>query len=132
VRLSASLAAAPAGRRTLRPEAAAVLRYLGLGVAAIARTAPLTVIAATRTTSDEATSGEGGAGVEASPSLHTTGFAFDISRHYRSPAQAAAFQFWLDRLSALDVIAWARRSDAIHIAVGPRAEPLVAPLLGAR
>ena len=44
-------------------------------------------------------------------------------------AQAQAFQFWLDRLQALDVIAWARAPDAIHLTVGPRADALVGPLL---
>jgi len=130
-RLSGGLAAQPADHRTLRPGAAAVLRYLGAGVAEISRTGPLTVAAATRTVADEQTSGEGGAGVEAAPSLHTSGWAFDVSRSYRSPAQAQAFQFWLDRLTALDVIAWARRPGAIHVAVGPRADDLVKPLLGA-
>ena len=33
-------------------------------------------------------------------SLHTTGYAFDIARNYRSRAQALAFQFVLDRLTA--------------------------------
>ena len=33
-------------------------------------------------------------------SLHTTGYAFDIARVYRSRAQALAFQFVLDRLTA--------------------------------
>jgi hypothetical protein len=129
-RLSAALAARPADRRALRPEAAALLRYLGPGVAGVARTTPLTITEATHTAQDEATAGAGGAGVEAAPSLHTTGYAFDISRSYRSPAQAQALQFWLDRLTALDLIAWARQPDSIHIAVGPRAKDLVAPLLG--
>ena len=35
-------------------------------------------------------------------SLHTTGWAFDIARSYRTRAQALAFQFVLDRLTALD------------------------------
>ena len=90
----------------------------------------LTITEATHTAQDEATAGAGGAGVEAAPSLHTTGYAFDISRTYRSPAQAQALQFWLDRLTALDLIAWARQPDSIHVAVGPRARDLVAPLLG--
>jgi hypothetical protein len=130
VRLAAPLAAAPEGRRSLRPEAAALLRYLGDGTAEIARTAPLIIGAATRSVVDESASGTGGAGVEASPSLHTTGYAFDVRRTYRSPAQAQAFQFWLDRLTALDLIGWVRRPGSIHVAVGPRAKELVKPLLG--
>lgn len=129
VRVSRALAAGPASRRTLRLEAAALLRYLGIAVASIAHTQPLVVTAATRTLADEATTGEGDAGAEASPSLHTTGYAVDISRDYRSPAQAQAFQFWLDRLTALDVIAWVREPTSIHIAVGPRAKDLLPSLL---
>jgi hypothetical protein len=50
-------------------------------------------------------------------SLHTTGWAFDISRDYRSRAQALAFQFMLDRLTALNMIAWVREPGAIHVTV---------------
>ena len=35
-------------------------------------------------------------------SLHTTGYAFDVSRAYASRAQARAFQFALDRLQSLE------------------------------
>ena len=62
-------------------------------------------------------------------SLHTTGYAFDIRRDYASGAQAAAFQFVLERLEALSLIAWVRESRVIHVTVGPRAEPLVPVLL---
>jgi hypothetical protein len=48
-------------------------------------------------------------------SLHTTGYAFDVLRRYRSHAQAVAFQFTLDRLQALNLIAWVREPAAIHI-----------------
>ena len=50
-------------------------------------------------------------------SLHTTGYAFDIARMYRSRSQALAFQFVLDRLSALGLIAWVREPQAIHVTV---------------
>jgi hypothetical protein len=128
VRLARALAKQPEGERALRPPAGALLRYLGLGVAEIAgrdRRAALTVTAASRSVTQESTAGEGGAGIEAAPSLHTTGYAFDISRRYASAAQAQAFQFWLDRLTALDLIAWVRGPDSIHIAVGPEAGALV-------
>ena len=52
-------------------------------------------------------------------SLHTTGFAFDIARDYRSRAQALAFQFLLDRL-ARGMIAWVREPQAIHVTVASR------------
>jgi hypothetical protein len=48
-------------------------------------------------------------------SLHTTGWSFDVLRRYASRGQAAAFQFALERLQALDLIAWAREPQAIHI-----------------
>jgi hypothetical protein len=86
----------------------------------------LVVTAAVRTVSDESASGEGGAGVEAAPSEHTTGYAFDLSRTYRSGAQAQALQFWLDRLTALDLIAWTREPRVIHVTVGPLAAQLPA------
>ena len=50
-------------------------------------------------------------------SLHTTGFAFDIARSYHSRAQALAFQFVLDRLTARGLIAWVREPGAIHVTV---------------
>jgi hypothetical protein len=53
-------------------------------------------------------------------SLHTTGYAFDIARTYVSRAQALAFQFVLDRLTARGLIAWVREPGAIHVAVASR------------
>ena len=47
--------------------------------------------------------------------IHATGFAFDIRRRYRNGGQAEAFQYLLDRLQALNLIAWTRSPDAIHI-----------------
>jgi uncharacterized protein YcbK (DUF882 family) len=50
-------------------------------------------------------------------SIHTTGYAFDIARVYSSAAQAAAFQFVLDRLQSVNAIAYIREAAAIHVAV---------------
>ena len=61
-------------------------------------------------------------------SLHTTGWAFDIARSYRSKAQALAFQFVLDRLQVLDAIAWVREPGAIHVTAAPEGKALL-PLL---
>src|SRR5919112_589177 len=84
----------------LRPEAFALAVYIGQGVRKVSGTrAPLTV---TRT-------------VRPGPGIHATGFAFDIRRRYRNGAQAEAFQFMLDRLQALNLIAWTRDTDTIHI-----------------
>ena len=57
-------------------------------------------------------------------SLHTTGWAFDIERRYASREQAQAFQFMLDRLQALNLIAWVREPAAIHITVSSDAKRL--------
>jgi hypothetical protein len=44
-----------------------------------------------------------------------TGFGFQIARHYRSDAQAGAFQAVLDRLQSLNLIAWAPIGSVIEI-----------------
>jgi hypothetical protein len=124
LRPSTALAAAPAGHRALRPDALRLLRYLAAGVGEVSGTTPLTVTAAARSVADETAAGGAAAGVEALPSAHTTGYAFDLSRRYRSPAQAQALQFWLDRLTALNVIAWVREPDVIHVTAGPLAAQL--------
>jgi hypothetical protein len=59
-------------------------------------------------------------------SLHTTGYAVDIARQYQNAAQAAAFQAMLDRLQALNLIAWVREPGAIHIAVASGASDAIA------
>jgi hypothetical protein len=124
LRPSTALAQAPTGQDALRPDALRLLRYLALGVKEFSKTAPLVVTSAARSVAGENRDTRGAFGAETPPSTHTTGFAFDLSRAYRSPAQAQALQFWLDRLTALDVIAWTREPDAIHITVGPRAAKL--------
>jgi hypothetical protein len=58
-------------------------------------------------------------------SLHTTGWAFDVERTYRSRRHALAFQFMLDRLQALNLIAWVREPAAIHITAGPGSKELL-------
>ena len=67
---------------------------------------------------------------EATPnySLHTTGWAFDILRTYRSRGQAPAFEFMLERLQSHDLIAWVREPAAIHVTVSGRAQALVGVL----
>jgi hypothetical protein len=124
LRPSRALAALPAPRRALRPQALQLLRYLALGVREVSKTAPVVVTSATRSVKAEERDTRGAFDAEAPPSTHTTGYAFDLSRAYRSPAQAQALQFWLDRLTALDVIAWVREPDVIHVTVGPRAGEL--------
>jgi len=61
-------------------------------------------------------------------SLHTTGWAFDLARDYRSRRQALAFQFVLDRLQVLNAIAWVREPGAIHVTASNDGKALL-PLL---
>jgi hypothetical protein len=122
----------PATYQALRPEALAVLAYVGIGVQAMSGDTPLIV---TSTVRDRAyqrllagSNGEATRGY----SLHTTGYAFDILRSYRSRDQALGFQFWLDRLQAMNMIAWVREPSAIHVTVGAEARRLIPVLLGRR
>lgn len=114
--------------RGLRPEALALLVYIGRGTEAISDRQPLRVTSTVRDQRYQGVLLRRNAEATAGYSLHTTGWAFDVLRRYRSRDQAQAFQFLLDRLTALDVIAWVREPAAIHITVGPRAEALL-PLL---
>jgi hypothetical protein len=98
----------PPRAATLRPEALAVLYYIAQRVHRIARTAaPLRI------------------GATAAPS-------FDLERRYASQRQAVAFQAMLDRLQALNVIAWERRPTVIHITASSRARKLEPLLHGAQ
>ena len=47
----------------------------------------------------------------------TTGYTFTIARRYVRPSQAVAFQAMLDRLQALNLIAWERFSGVIEVTV---------------
>jgi hypothetical protein len=44
-----------------------------------------------------------------------------VSRAYASRAQARSFQYALDRLQSLNLIAWVREPAAIHVTAGPGA-----------
>jgi transglycosylase-like protein with SLT domain len=116
--------------RALRPEALALLLYLGAGVQAIAPAGPLTLTSTVRDLRYQRLLAQRTPEATRAYSLHTTGWAFDIARRYGSQAQPRAFQFLLDRLTALDLIAWVREQGAIHVTVGPRARELL-PLLTA-
>ncbi|HEX8205136.1 MAG TPA: transglycosylase SLT domain-containing protein [Solirubrobacteraceae bacterium] len=111
--------------RGLRPAALALLLYVGNGVKAISKDEPLLLTSTVRDEgyqrlltrrNSEATHGY---------SLHTTGWAFDVERRYASREQALAFQFMLDRLQALNLIAWVREPAAIHVTVADGAEELL-------
>jgi hypothetical protein len=113
--------AQPGGPRYLRPDALAAAVYLAAAVRAIGRTpVPLELTAATTAMADLVAAARASRGRADRDALHMTGYAFDVARIYATPAQAVAFQFILDRLQALDVIAWTRHARIIHIVAGPR------------
>ena len=78
------------------PGTESVLAYIGAGVRAISGVSPLTVTSA-------------------------HGIRIEVSRRYRSRAQALAFQFMLDRLQAWNLIAWGRGERTLAIVVGTEA-----------
>ncbi|HEX6457848.1 MAG TPA: transglycosylase SLT domain-containing protein [Thermoleophilaceae bacterium] len=109
----------------LRPEALGLLIYMALGTRAIG--APSTPLLVTSAVRDERYQHlVAAANIEATHgySLHTTGFTFDIRRAYSSHREALAFQFMLDRLQAMNLIAWVREPEAIHVTVSSAARVL--------
>jgi hypothetical protein len=131
-RLATTLGRRPALYRGLRPAAFAALAYLATQVRRTSGAPALTVTSTVRDTSyQRALLDAGTPEATAAYSLHTTGWAFDISRAYASRAQALALQAGLDRLQSLDLIAWVREPEAIHVTVGADAERLL-PLLRLR
>jgi Transglycosylase SLT domain len=59
------------------------------------------------------------------PDGATAGYEFSIARHYVSRAQAVAFQSMLDRLQALNLIAWIRTPQTIEITVASDASHVI-------
>jgi hypothetical protein len=116
--------------RHLRPEALGALVYIAAGVREIGgRASPLSVTSAVR--DERYQRAVAAANIEATHgySLHTTGYTFDIRRAYSSRREALAFQFMLDRLQAMNLIAWVREPNAIHVTVSSSArvlEPVIA------
>ena len=113
----------PTAYRTLRGRAIRLLRYLAARVYELSGEAtPLTV---TRAASDEASARSLAPSTpeEAThSSLHATGYSFDVRRRYGSGTQAQAFQWTLERLEALGLIAWTRDQVVIHVTVSPKTD----------
>jgi hypothetical protein len=103
--------------RGLKPEALAMALYIGAQVRSISGESPLMVTSTVRDGAYQAQLVKRNGQATRNFSLHTTGWAFDIQRRYRSRRQALAFQFVLDRLRTLNAIAWVREPDAIHVTV---------------
>jgi len=122
MRALAPLTKTPADYLALRPRAARFLEYLAAKVYELSgEKRPLAVMRAAY--DDEAASAltPHDPGAVADADVHGTGFAFDMRRRYGSGAQAAAFQWALERLEALGLIAWTRGRSVIHVVVSPRA-----------
>lgn len=112
--------------RGLRPEALACLLYLAKEYRRIAGEFPkgMGTLRVTSTVRDlpyqellVATN------IQATPefSLHTTGFAIDIAK----PRAEFVLRFLLERLQALNAIAWVEEPGAFHLTVGPDAKPFL-------
>jgi hypothetical protein len=125
------LAKARKAYRALRPEAMAMLLYIAAGVHEIGGAGALNVTSTVRDLGYQRRLLRRNTEATHAYSLHTTGFAFDIERRYRSHRQALAFQFMLDRLQALNMIAYAVEPRAIHVTVSGDAKVLE-PLLAGR
>ena len=111
--------------RALRPEALALLVHLARGTKAISGDEPLLLTSTVRDETYQGRLAERNGEATRGYSLHTTGWALDIERRYASREQALAFQFMLDRLQALNLIAWVREPAAIHVTAGPDAAALL-------
>lgn len=110
----------------LRPEAYALALYMvRLVREAGGGDGPLTVTSAVRDETYQALLAENNPEATTNYSLHTTGFAFDVARRYSGKSQAQAFQFALDRLEALNLIAWVREPAAIHVTASGDAARLI-------
>ena len=117
----------PADRdRLLRPAALAALRYLEAGEAGVAPGSPR--LAVTRATVDRQSAVGLGEDPEPPP-LDTTGYAFEVARRYGGRAHADATQFMLDRLTAMDLIAWSRSGPVLDVTAASGARGL-APWVG--
>jgi hypothetical protein len=116
---AAKLGAPRAIYRGLRPDALRMLIQIAAWVDQIAdTTAPMTVAS---TISDT----EYNNLLDTDDLPATSGYTFEIERKYASSAQADAFQFVLDRLQALNLIAWIRHPSTIEITVAPDAASVI-------
>jgi hypothetical protein len=116
--------ASPSVYRSLTQQAADLLGYVAAEVHKLSGDpTPLTV---TQAAYDEA-SARATPGAAPHASLHASGNSFDVRRQYGSGAQAEAFQWALERLEALGLIAWFRDDSVIHVTVSPNADVRPAP-----
>ena len=118
------VSASPSVYRSLTPQTADLLGYVAAEVHELSDDpTPLTV---TQAAYDE-TPARATPGAAPHASVHASGNSFDVRRQYGSGAQAEAFQWTLERLEALGLIAWFRDDSVIHVTVSPKADVRPAP-----
>jgi hypothetical protein len=118
--LAHRLGKTPALYRGLAPAALALLLELGNRVRALsAGTAPLIVTSAV-------TDGRYQQLLGFSDPPAAAGYSFTLARRYVRPAQAAALQSLLDRLQALNLVAWVRFPTTIEVTVAYDAAQVIA------
>jgi hypothetical protein len=109
--LAKSVGASPAAYRGLRTSALDMLIELAARVRALSSgAAPLVVDSTVTDGRYQQKLGDG----DPSP---TTGYTFTIARRYVRRSQAVAFQAMLDRLQALNLVAWERFTSVIEVTV---------------
>ena len=107
--------------RGLRPEALATLLYIAKEYRRIAGRGTLRVTSTVRDLPYQDLLVQ--TNIQATPefSLHTIGFAIDIAK----PRAESVLRFLLERLQALNAIAWVEEPGAFHLTVGREAEPFM-------
>lgn len=127
-RIAARFGGDPAPYRALRRRALRFLSYLAAQVYDLSGdVTPLTVTSAAYDESSGPVLASSDLETATHSSLHATGYAFDVRRRYGSGGQTAAFQWTLERLEALGLIAWTRGRAVIHITVSPLADVRAVP-----
>jgi hypothetical protein len=123
---SAQVGAPAALYRGLRPAALDLLVELAARVRALSGGHDaLTVTSTVRDRAYEAALGATDTAAVNGYSPQTTGYAFEIARAYSSRAQAVALQSMLDRLQALNLIAWVRLPAVIQVTVASDASQVI-------
>lgn len=112
--------ASPRLYRGLRPGAMAVLLELGRRVHQLGG-GTLDVSSAVRDDRYQRALMQVNVNAARSYSLHTTGYTFDIARAPLHPRQERALVWVLDRLTALNAVAYITESGCYHVAVASRA-----------
>lgn len=124
--LARQLGERPPLYRGLRPEALATVVHLADDVREIAgRRARITLTSSVRDEPYQELLGATNVQATDGYSLHTTGYAFDISGDLPKRT-VRALVFGLERLRALNVVDWVEEPGAYHVTVGPGARRFLA------